>query len=161
MAHQLWFLRHGDAEPHGTRPDPERRLTARGERQAEVAGAALRALDIPMAHVVTSPKVRAFDTARIAVDAGVGTAHIVDDGLVGLDRAEALRLADLGGPDENVLIVGHNPDFAQVVHDLTGARVRVKKGSLVGVQLGGGAPELIAVLRPADLSPIAGIALVE
>lgn len=78
-----------------------------------------------------------------------------------LDRAEALRLADLGGPDENVLIVGHNPDFAQVVHDLTGARVRVKKGSLVGVQLGGGAPELIAVLRPADLSPIAGIALVE
>jgi phosphohistidine phosphatase len=38
MAQQLWFLRHGEAEPHGARPDPERRLTPRGEEQSRAAG---------------------------------------------------------------------------------------------------------------------------
>ena len=34
MAQQLWLLRHGDAEPHGARHDADRRLTAKGEKQA-------------------------------------------------------------------------------------------------------------------------------
>jgi phosphohistidine phosphatase len=38
MARQLWLLRHAEAEPHGTRPDSERRLTPRGEQQAPLAG---------------------------------------------------------------------------------------------------------------------------
>ena len=41
MARQLWLLRHADAEPHGIRPDAERKLTERGKRQAHVAGVAL------------------------------------------------------------------------------------------------------------------------
>ena len=45
MARQLWLLRHAEAEPHGARPDPERRLTQRGEQQARAAGAALALLD--------------------------------------------------------------------------------------------------------------------
>ena len=43
MPQQLWLLRHGDAEPHGSRPDAERRLTGKGERQSRLAEeAALR-----------------------------------------------------------------------------------------------------------------------
>lgn len=41
MARELWLLRHGEAEPHDVRPDEERRLTPRGERQSRDAGAAL------------------------------------------------------------------------------------------------------------------------
>ena len=44
MAAQLWLLRHGEAVPHGSKPDEDRELTRRGERQAEAAGAALAAL---------------------------------------------------------------------------------------------------------------------
>src|SRR6266852_4727336 len=61
MAQQLWLLRHGDAEPHDTRPDPERRLTPRGERQAVAAGHALRALGVEFTAAFTSPRVRAAD----------------------------------------------------------------------------------------------------
>lgn len=161
MAEHLWFLRHGEAEPHGTRPDAERRLTARGETQSTAAGAAIRRLGIDIARVFTSPKVRALDTARIAAESGVVTEPVIHEALLDLDRRGALELADLAEPGEHVLLVGHNPDFAQVVHDLTGANVRVKKGTLIGVQLGGRAvhPELVAVLRPADLSLIGGIPL--
>jgi phosphohistidine phosphatase SixA len=36
----IYFLRHGDAE-HETTDDAARRLTSKGERQAEAAGRAL------------------------------------------------------------------------------------------------------------------------
>jgi len=155
MGDQLWFLRHGEAEPHGTRPDAERRLTARGEAQSRAAGAALAALDVPIAHVFASPKVRALDTAKLACAHGIGHTPVVHDELVDLTRAEALVLAEAAsGTGGHALLVGHEPDFSQVVHDLTGARVDVKKGGVVGVRLGG-APELLVVLRPRELERIA------
>ena len=51
-------------------------------------------------------------------------------------------------------MVGHNPDFAQVVHDLTGARVDFKKGGIAGVRLERLRGELIALLRPRELDRI-------
>ena len=42
MAPQLWLLRHGEAVPHDSKPDADRELTARGERQAIAAGEAPR-----------------------------------------------------------------------------------------------------------------------
>ena len=69
MARQLWLLRHGDAEAHETRPDAERRLTERGERQSHTAGRALVALGAGIDLVLTSPKIRALETARLAAAA--------------------------------------------------------------------------------------------
>ena len=39
------------------------------------------------------------------------------------------------GDDKRVLFVGHNPDFEQVVHDLTGGAVEMKKGGVAGVRM--------------------------
>jgi phosphohistidine phosphatase len=156
MAAQLWFLRHGEAEPHGARPDADRRLTDRGEAQARAAGAALAALGIPLAHVLASPKVRARDTAALAATAGGLPEPSLHAELVGLDRAAALAFAALGGEDGHVLLVGHEPDFSQVVHDLTGSRADVKKGGVVGVRLGTPG-ELLVLLRPRELAAIAGV----
>ena len=61
--------------------------------------------------------------------------------------AEALA-AGLG---DNVLLVGHDPDFSMAVHALTGAQVRMKKGGLAGVEKG----ELMVLLRPRELAAIA------
>ena len=69
MAHHLWLLRHGEAEPHDARPDDERRLTDRGRQQSIAAGRALAALGLEFHHAFTSPKVRARDTARLACQA--------------------------------------------------------------------------------------------
>ena len=43
----IWLLRHGDAEAEAA-DDAARRLTAKGERQARAAGAALAALGVPI-----------------------------------------------------------------------------------------------------------------
>jgi phosphohistidine phosphatase len=157
MATQLWLLRHGEAEPHDARPDPERRLTERGERQSRAAGAALAALGMTFQAVYTSPKVRARDTARLACQA-LGCEPIEHAPLAdGFDADDALALVAAAEPDGRVLVVGHNPDFAQVVHDLTGARTDFKKGGVAGIRLDGSRGELIALLRPRDLARIAGV----
>ena len=55
-----------------------------------------------------------------------------------------------------MLFVGHDPDFTQVVFDLTGARVDLKKGGVAGVRMQGSRRgELLVLLRPRELALIA------
>jgi phosphohistidine phosphatase len=154
MAQQLWLLRHGEAEPHDARPDEERRLTERGRAQAEAAGRALAALRVEIHFAFTSPRVRARDTARLACEA-LGVGPIEHEPLsLGFDADDARELMAAAGADQRVLVVGHEPDFSQVVHDLTGGRVDLKKGGLAGVRLDGTSGELIVLLRPRELDRI-------
>jgi phosphohistidine phosphatase len=157
MAQQLWFLRHGEAEPHDARPDPDRQLTERGEEQSRAAGRALAALGVPFQAVFSSPRVRALDTARLACEALDSDRILIDDSLSsGFDIEDALELAAAAGDDKRVLFVGHNPDFEQVVHDLTGGDVDMKKGGVAGVRMRGRRHgELLVLLRPRELSLIA------
>jgi phosphohistidine phosphatase len=140
----LWLLRHGDAADGS--PDAERPLTDKGERQSRAAGRALAALGVKMDACLTSPKVRAADTARLACEP-LGVEPQLEPKLAGGPfDAEALA-AGLG---EHVLLVGHDPDFSMAVHALTGAQVRMKKGGVAGVEKG----ELMVLLRPAELKAI-------
>lgn len=156
MARQLWLLRHGEAETHGLRPDAERPLTERGIEQARAAGLALARLGIVPELVFTSPKVRARDTALLACEA-LGIEPVEHRPLAfGFDVGEALTLVASAGEGEGrVLVVGHEPDFSQVVCDLTGARIDMKKGAVAAVRLEGARGELIALLRPRELRAIA------
>jgi phosphohistidine phosphatase len=102
----------------------------------------------------TSPKVRALDTARIACEI-LGVEPIVHEPLAeGFDREDALELMAAAGADQRVLVVGHEPDFSQVVHDLAGGRIDVKKGGIAAVRLDGTRGELIVLLRPRELDRI-------
>lgn len=158
MAQQLWFLRHGEAEPHDARPDADRRLTPRGEEQSRAAGRALAALDITFQLVLTSPRVRALDTARLAAEQLGIEEFVIDTSLSGgFSVDDALALAAAAGADKRVLFVGHNPDFVQVVHDLTGGAVDMKKGGIAGVRMRAARRgELVVLLRPREISLIAG-----
>ncbi|MEA2269898.1 MAG: phosphohistidine phosphatase [Solirubrobacteraceae bacterium] len=154
MAQQLWLLRHGEAEPHDAAPDAERKLTDRGRDQARSAGRALAALGVEVHLAFTSPKVRARDTARIACEA-LGVEPIVHEPLAeGFDRDDALELMAAAGPDQRVLVVGHEPDFSQVVHDFTGGRIDLKKGGVAALRLDGTRGTLIVLLRPRELDRI-------
>ena len=154
MAQQLWLLRHGEAEPHDARPDAERRLTDRGREQSRVAGCALAALKIQIHVAFTSPKVRARDTAELACEP-LGVEPIDHAALfAGFDVSDALELLGAAGPDQRVLVVGHEPDFSQVVYDLTGARIDFKKGGIAAVRLDGTSGELIVLMRPRELERI-------
>jgi phosphohistidine phosphatase len=141
----IWLLRHGEAEEGS--PDFDRRLTSKGERQARAAGAALKRLGEKIDACVSSPKVRARDTASLACEP-LGMEVSEDSRLEGgpFDLGEVA--ADYG---ENVLLVGHDPDFSTAVHDATGAQVRMPKGGMAGVDRG----ELKAMLRPKELRALA------
>jgi phosphohistidine phosphatase len=141
----IYLLRHGDAE-RGDGDDAARRLTPKGERQSEAAGKALAALGVSIDACITSPKVRAADTARLACRA-LGIEPEVDEELSG-GGFNSRRLA--AGRGETML-VGHNPDFVDEIARLTGARTKLRKGGLAIVDDG----TLLALLRPADLAAIA------
>ena len=155
MAQQLWLLRHGDAEPHGARHDAERRLTAKGETQARVAGAAMARLGLEFTAVYTSPRVRGRDTARLAAKALKADPMVHQPLSAGFDAQEARALLAAQGDDARVLVVGHEPDFSQTVYDLTGGRIDLKKGGLAAVRLDGTRGELFDLLRPKELEEIA------
>lgn len=151
MAQQLWLLRHGEAEPHDARPDDERELTDRGRDQSVAAGRALAALKVEIHLAFTSPKVRARDTARLACEA-LRTDPIEHAALAGgFDGDDARELLAAAGSDQRVLVVGHEPDFSQVVYDLTGGRIDMKKGGIAGIRVEGASAELIVLLRPREL----------
>jgi phosphohistidine phosphatase len=155
MAPQLWLLRHGEAVPHDSKPDEERELTARGERQALAAGEGLARLGVEFDACYASPKVRALDTAKIACRA-LNIEPIVHEPVAGgFDRDDALELLRAHGDDARVLVVGHEPDFSQLVLDFTGGTVDFKKGGIAALREAGGSGELITLLRPRELESLA------
>ena len=155
MAQQLWLLRHAEAVAHESKPDDERELTARGQRQAAAAGAGLARLGLEFAACYTSPKVRARDTATLVCKALNVEAREEAALRGGFDREDALGLLHAHDGDDRVLLVGHEPDFSQLVHDMTGARVDLKKGGVAAVRVDGGGGELIVLLRPRELESLA------
>jgi phosphohistidine phosphatase len=142
----IWLLRHGEAEDGS--PDADRELTEKGEHQSRVAGLALRKLGVELDACLSSPKVRAADTARLACEALRVDVQLEPQ--LGGGPFDANELT--AGLGDDVLLVGHDPDFSMAVHTLTGAQVRMKKGGLAGVDRG----ELKVLLRPAELEAMAG-----
>jgi phosphohistidine phosphatase len=125
-------------------------LTEKGREQSRVVGAALQALGVEIDACLSSPKVRAAETARLACEQLAGDVEPqLEPKLAGGPIDAAALAAGLG---DDVLLVGHDPDFSTAVHDLTGAQVRMKKGGLAGVDRG----ELVVLLRPRELKAIAG-----
>jgi phosphohistidine phosphatase len=157
MPAQLWLLRHGEAVPHDAKPDADRELTARGERQASAAGAALARLGVEFDACFTSPKVRARDTARLACESLGVEPQDYAPLANGFDRGEAVELLLAYGDDHDakVLAVGHEPSLSQVVHDLTGGRVDFKKGGIAAIAMGRADGELIVLLRPREVESLA------
>jgi phosphohistidine phosphatase len=155
VAQQLWLLRHGEAVPHESKPDHDRELTARGERQSAAAGAALARLGLEFDAVYTSPKLRSLDTAKLAAEPLNVDPEVEDVLADGFDADDALELLARHGPHARVLVIGHNPSFAQVVHDLTGGRIDFKKGAIAAVKIHGRQGELTVLLRPRELESLA------
>ena len=142
----IYLLRHGEAE-RGNGDDAARRLTPKGERQSEAAGRALAALGTEIEACLTSPKVRAADTARLACEALATEPEIATELAEG--SFDSLALASGRG---DTMLVGHEPDFSSEIARLTGAKAKLRKGGLAIVEGG----TLLALLRPQDLAAIAG-----
>ena len=142
----IYLLRHGDAE-RGEGDDAARKLTSKGEVQSEMAGLALAALGAKIDVCLTSPKVRAADTARRACGAlGIEPEIAAELGGGGFDSV------GLAAGRGEAMLVGHEPDFSNEIARLTGARAKLRKGGLAIVD----GNTLLALLRPGELAAIAG-----
>jgi len=142
----IWLLRHGDAEDGGGKPDAERELTEKGQRQSRDAGKALKALGVELDVCLTSPKVRARQTAELACRE-LGAEVEDDERLAGGDFDPQELAASRG----EVMLVGHEPDFSSAVAAVTGSRVKMKKGGIAAID----DHLLHALYRPKDLRAIA------
>jgi phosphohistidine phosphatase len=140
----LWLLRHADAADGS--PDDERPLTDLGVRQAQSAGRALARLGTNIDACLSSPKLRALQTAELACEP-IGVPVRTEPALAGEPFDPHELTLGLG----NVLLVGHDPSFSLTLHDLTGTQARLRKGGLAAISKG----ELVVLMRPAELSAIA------
>ncbi len=113
---------------------------------ADAAGRALAVLEVHLDACLTSPKLRAVQTAERACEP-LGVPVTVEPALAG----EPFDVRELTAGLGDVLLVGHDPSFSLLLHDLTGAQSRMKKGGLAGISKG----ELVTLLRPSELSAIA------
>jgi phosphohistidine phosphatase len=141
----IWLLRH--AEAREGKPDDTRPLTERGVAQARAAGLALKRLGVHLDACLSSPKLRAVQTAELACEP-LGVSVTVEPELAG----EPFDVHELTAGLTDVMLVGHDPSFTLTLHDLTGAQARIRKGGLAGVQKG----ELLVLLRPSENEAISG-----
>jgi phosphohistidine phosphatase len=151
----LILVRHAEAEDRalGT-PDPERRLVSAGRRAARTTGVALHALELAPGRVVTSPYPRAYETAELVANA-LSAPLAEDAAVLGVAAGDVAGLIERHGDD--LLLVGHDPDFSALVHALTGARIAFPKaGAALIDPIGGTRGELRWFLRPRALALIAG-----
>jgi phosphohistidine phosphatase len=131
---KIYLLRHAEAENMST-SDHNRRLTAKGLKRTATAATVMVSLGIKPAHIYSSPRVRARQTAELVADAMDMTVELDEEVNFGFSINSVESLIRGLGVDEDVMFVGHEPSMSAVAHGLSGASVVMKKGSLARIDL--------------------------
>ena len=142
----LYIFRHGIAVnvgQQGVTCDFDRMLSSEGQERTRLAALGLETLECKPSRILTSPLVRAVETANIAASV-LGSPPVVEtDELVpGEPMSKLLEKINADGDDE-VMVVGHNPHLEDLVAFLvSGARgfpVILKKAACCCVSFYGAA----------------------
>jgi phosphohistidine phosphatase len=127
---QLYFLRHGEADwPDWKKSDDERPLTDFGKKEVRDVAKFLARLKVRPDLIVTSPLPRAAQTAEIAADCL--KLKLRKDELL----APGFGMSELGTVlkrhrSNALMLVGHEPDFTNVISGLTGASLKLSKAGV-------------------------------
>ena len=113
---RVYLVRHAEAAPG--EPDDLRSLTSRGRTAARDLGTRLAAEGARADAVLSSPLLRARETAA-ELSRALGCAPEADERLAPGATADDVRAA-VGGRGEEVVIVGHQPDCGRIAAELTG-----------------------------------------
>jgi phosphohistidine phosphatase len=154
----LFLIRHAKAaEGSLYDEDAERPLTADGRRAAKDVGAALVQHGVKLDAIVTSPYVRAVETAElIAValgfDGGLGVHPALEPGgrpEEMIDRVLAKQTV------ERVALVGHEPSMGNLLSALLGKPgLSLSKGAVVRLSIDGKRARLVWIDKPKRLDPV-------
>lgn len=135
---ELLVIRHAKAEDHGhLGGDGARALVEKGIRQADRLGRWLRRVERLPEVVLTSPLVRARQTAEILCESAGIPGPVMQPWLAcGMDPETAIRELAAFGEFGRVAVVGHEPDLSSLIEWLlgcSGGSVEVKKASISGL----------------------------
>jgi phosphohistidine phosphatase len=137
----LYLIRHAEARPLGegdTAADEERPLTEQGEAQAKLIGSGLQKRGIHLGMLLTSPLLRARQTADAILGAWTAptpqleVCDALSPGKSPKKLSRHLRTLE----SDSIAIVGHNPDLSAYLSWLIGgkrAQVHLSKGSVAFV----------------------------
>ena len=136
----ILFIRHADAGDSAawTGNDADRPLSKKGRKQAKRLGDLLDRLRLRPEPLLTSPRIRAADTARL-IGRRIGRESKIEPRLDAGFDAEALAslVAELDA-SSTVAIVGHDPDFSTLASWLVDAPLALSKGALARIDLSEG-----------------------
>lgn len=139
---ELYLVRHGIAAPRESwvgRRDADRPLTPKGVLRVERIARALLTLDVRFRRIVSSPYVRARQTAGILAEVHECRCLQHDEALAFGDCTRLIEQLGRDGAD-SVALVGHEPDLGELVSMLAtgagGGRFRMKKGGVARLRVG-------------------------
>jgi phosphohistidine phosphatase len=121
--------------------DAERKLTREGEEEAQIAGLALAELGVKPSCVLSSPLVRARQTAELAARAMKfrGEVESLDELTNGTSTPTLLKVLQSYSSPEEILLVGHMPSLSEHLAALIGSKnpqgLPLGKGSVACVDL--------------------------
>jgi phosphohistidine phosphatase len=165
---EIILIRHAKAEtrdPNSWPDDDQRPLTAEGRAEQRAAARAMKKMGIKFDFLVTSPLLRARETADIVAKAYRWSEppQVADE--LGHDYAvgAVVKLLAKFPPDASVVLVGHEPDFSHLTGALVSKsgdlNIAVKKSGVVGIEFDGqaeaGKGELLFHLKPGHLRKLA------
>lgn len=152
----VYLVRHAIAEERGKSklPDDERPLTAEGIAKMKVAARGLRALDVTLDLVLTSPLRRARETAAIVAKT-LGGVPVEELSALAPGRSPVMVLRKLRRVSHHdaVALVGHRPEISELAAYLltgstaAGASLPFKKGAIARFEIDFAATRSRAVLE--------------
>jgi phosphohistidine phosphatase len=154
----LYFMRHGvavAADDPAVSQDSERSLTNKGVKRMRRAARGLQHLKIPFEAVLTSPVLRARQTAEIvAASLGIEAQLEETSGLAPESTVEHLLFSLTRYQDrEHLLLVGHEPLLSRTMASLLCGssakimKIAVRKGSLCRIEIDGMPPKGPGILH--------------
>lgn len=163
---RLYLMRHGPAEDQASSGrDFDRRLTADGRALVQAMGAALlreregSAPGGPALRVVSSPRVRARETAQIVREAlGAGSSAVELEEVLSGDRSIPRELISaLVTEGRDALVVGHQPSIEELTRELIQPEPLVLRGfhtaTIVSLALQDAGFAVASVLDPKAVRP--------
>ncbi len=154
---ELYFLRHGLAGQHGDpkyKDDSLRPLTNQGCEKMQRAACGMQALELNFDAILSSPYLRARQTAEIVAEAyktNKKEIYLTDNLLPPAPIEKLLREIQASFPEANhVLLVGHEPHLTQLVSQLLKSKplsIDFKKGGLCCLSVENSSDGLVAVLN--------------
>ena len=155
----LWLLRHAAAEDRAkSGGDADRALTPEGLARAEAVARGLAKLEPGIARIVSSPYVRARQTAEAAAKA-LGIRKIFESRALEPERDPEDILEEVGESSGGVLLVGHQPHLGALLGRLVAgeADMPMKKAAIARITVSGRwSGTLRAYLPPEVLERLAG-----